>query len=122
MNNEDNNITMAPKTPSDADTNTGTSETTVDDSVEKPSIKPAGWTPDLTLPLGSINGELSALTKLTPRDLGLAKQLEGEEDVTDEVETEHIKQKNTETIKSLLNIDQPLAGPRRGERRMPINS
>eukprot|EP00943_MAST-04B_sp_MAST-4B-sp1_P009887 g9887.t1 len=108
---------MAPKTPSDADTNTGTSETTVDDSVEKPSIKPAGWTPDLTLPLGSINGELSALTKLTPRDLGLAKQLEGEEDVTDEVETEHIKQKNTETIKSLLNIDQPLApkdGPEEG--------
>lgn len=109
MNNEDN-ITMAPKTPSDADTNTGTSETAVNDGVEpNTAIKPAGWTPDLTLPLGSINGTLSALTKLTPRDLGLANQLDGEEDVTDEVETKNIKQENIDTIKSLLNIDQPLA-------------
>ena len=69
-------------------------------------LLPTGWTPELKLPLKGDAG-LSPLTKLTPRDLGLA---------TDADETE--KHEPTIPKKSnLLNIGQKLApsdGPEEG--------
>ena len=96
------NASMAPKTSEETAPAT---DTTGADAAGSGSQKllPTGWTPELKLPLNGDTG-LSPLTKLTPRDLGLATQ-------TDKVEKIKPAQSN------LLNIGQKLApsdGPEEG--------
>ena len=116
---EEENNTMAPKNSTDDNStvtqNDDTTTTKEEVIATDTPLKPTGWTPELKLPLNSEDGVLSPLTKLTPRDLGLATQNENGDD---KVETKDvIQEEQKESVKELLNMDQPLAptdGPEEG--------